>query len=399
MGNKLSNTKTDIEVIKILYGMRPEELNSLREELKTTNPVGLDKRNMLLKLRQNQTKLQKALPQDKFILVNNFINQVSKDIEYLREKKTYESQKQRRQNYNEGLKSFKNSKIDGKRLFKLGETYTMDELKISYRNLARRYHPDKPEGNNDKFQLITKAYMTLIEELKTKEIDKPFEVLKQQSKDFYNTQNNNSKQNVKMKVKGGRFDPKLFNKIYEDNRLQDVNNEGYEEWIQKTKLEEREIEKPKVFSENFNINVFNNIFEKQVKNTYEMVQFKEPEAQSLDNFSNTNILLGADKIDNYSGGGFTDFKEAHSTSRLISPSQFKDSISKRSTSLDQLKQERGNITKLTEEELKFHELKKQKEQQSDLDRQQQLEKQDNIAFSQYNKLNQRMLDNNLLVRR
>jgi curved DNA-binding protein CbpA len=399
MGNKLSNTKTDIEVIKILYGMRPEELNSLREELKTTNPVGLDKPDMILKLRQNQTKLQKALPQDKFILVNNFINQVSKDIEYLREKKTYESQKQRRQNYNEGLKSFKNSKIDGKRLFKLGETYTMDELKISYRNLARRYHPDKPEGNNDKFQLITKAYMTLIEELKTKEKDKPFEVLKQQSKDFYNTQNNNSKQNVKMKVKGGRFDPKLFNKIYEDNRLHDVNNEGYESWIKKTKLEEREIEKPKVFSENFNINVFNNIFEKQVKNTYEMVQFKEPEAQSLDNFSNTNILLGADKIDNYSGGGFTDFKEAHSTSRLISPSQFKDSISKRSTSLDQLKQERGNITKLTEEELKFHELKKQKEQQSDLDRQHQLEQQDNVAFSQYNKLNQRMLDNNLLVRR
>lgn len=397
MGNKLSNTKTDIEVIKILYGMRPEELNSLREELKTTNPVGLDKRNMLLKLRQNQTKLQNALPQDKFLLVNNFINQVSKDIEYLREKKTYESQKQRRQNYNDGLKSFKNSKIDGKRLFKLGETYTMDELKISYRNLARRYHPDRPEGNNDKFQLITKAYMTLIEELKTKEEDKPFEVLKQQSKDFYNTQNNNPKQNVKMK--GGRFDPKLFNKIYEDNRLHDVNNEGYEEWIKKTKLEEREIEKPKVFSENFNINVFNNIFEKQVKNTYEMVQFKEPEAQSLDNFSNTNILLGADKIDNYSGGGYTDFKEAHSTSRLISPSQFKDSISKRSTSLDQLKQERENITKLTEEELKYHELKKQKEQQSDLDRQHQLEQQDNLAFSHYNKLNQRMLDNNLLVRR
>lgn len=397
MGNKLSNTKTDIEVIKILYGMRPEELNSLREELKTTNPVGLDKPDMLLKLRQNQTKLQKALPQDKFLLVNNFINQVSKDIEYLREKKTYESQKQRRQNYNDGLKSFKNSKIDGKRLFKLGETYTMDELKISYRNLARRYHPDRPEGNNDKFQLITKAYMTLIEELKTKEEDKPFEVLKQQSKDFYNTQNNNPKQNVKMK--GGRFDPKLFNKIYEDNRLHDVNNEGYEEWIKKTKLEEREIEKPKVFSKNFNINVFNNIFEKQVKNTYEMVQFKEPEAQSLDNFSNTNILLGADKIDNYSGGGYTDFKEAHSTSRLISPSQFKDSISKRSTSLDQLKQERENITKLTEEELKYHELKKQKEQQSDLDRQHQLEQQDNLAFSHYNKLNQRMLDNNLLVRR
>ena len=90
-----------------------------------------------------------------------------------------------------------------------------------------------------------------MEELKLKSEDKQFNELKQQSQDYTQEQNNNQKQNIKLK--SGRFDPKLFNKIYEDNRLHDVDDDGYGKWINKTKLEEREIEKPKVFSENFNI--------------------------------------------------------------------------------------------------------------------------------------------------
>jgi len=175
-----------------------------------------------------------------------------------------------------------------------------------------------------------------------------------------------------------------------------VDDDGYGQWINKTKLEEREIEKPKVFSENFNINVFNNIFEKQVKNTHEMVQYSEPQAKSLDSFSNSNSMLGIGKVDNYSGMGYTDFREAHSTSRLIDPTQFNNGLKLRSKSIKELEQERSNITDLTEKELRVVELEKKQKEQDEIDRRHYLQEQDKKRFGHFDSLNRQMITNNLL---
>ena len=342
MGNQLSPHMNESSSIKTLYTMNDNQLLLLRQDVTGINPNHvINYQSLVNRLRDIQAKIKNSIPYQKFNRVASFLDEIELDLntksghppknsffnkeqtlesefkreQVLREKKFFESQKKRRGNYETDIKMFKSSGIDGKKLFKLNSNYTMDELKIAYRNLARRFHPDRPDGNNDKFQLITKAYMSLMEELKIKSEDKQFNELKQQSQDYTQEQNNTQKQNIKLK--SGRFDPKLFNKIYEDNRLHDVDDDGYGQWINKTKLEEREIEKPKVFSENFNINVFNNIFEKQVKNTHEMVQYREPQAQSLDSFSNSNSMLGVGKVDNYSGMGYTDFREAHSTSRFL----------------------------------------------------------------------------------
>ena len=82
-----------------------------------------------------------------------------------------------------------------------------------------------------------------------------------------------------------------------------------------------------------------------------MVEFKEPQAQNFNDFGNTSGLLGVDSIDNFGGAGYADFREAHTMHRLVDH-RFEPSGKPKIKSLDQLKAERSNITKLTEDELR-----------------------------------------------
>lgn len=38
---------------------------------------------------------------------------------------------------------------------------TEEEIKIAYRKMAHKYHPDKPNGDEDKMKAINKAYRIL----------------------------------------------------------------------------------------------------------------------------------------------------------------------------------------------------------------------------------------------
>lgn len=57
---------------------------------------------------------------------------------------------------------------------------TLEEIKASYRRLAKQYHPDKG-GDNDKFLLVQEAYDILSDSKKRKEYDLSFHVKKKTS--------------------------------------------------------------------------------------------------------------------------------------------------------------------------------------------------------------------------
>ena len=48
----------------------------------------------------------------------------------------------------------------------LPSTATMEDIKARYRELAKIYHPDKPNGDEEKFKVISKAYNYIKKELK-----------------------------------------------------------------------------------------------------------------------------------------------------------------------------------------------------------------------------------------
>lgn len=56
-------------------------------------------------------------------------------------------------------------------ILELSQDCSLDDIKKSYRNLCKKYHPDINPNNEDKFIEINKAYETLIDEGLRKEYD------------------------------------------------------------------------------------------------------------------------------------------------------------------------------------------------------------------------------------
>ena len=109
------------------------------------------------------------------------------------------------------------------------------------------------------------------------------------------------------------------------------------------------------------------------------------------NNKNTCSELGVDKITNFTGETnsikYTDYKEAHTTSRLIDP----NTKYKQYRNISELENARSNIQNFTQEELDYYEQKQKMEEQQEKDR---LEKQnyiDNLHFKNYERINNIML--------
>lgn len=88
-----------------------------------------------------------------------------------------------------------------------------DEIKKSYRKLAREYHPDKNQGDTKKeemFKLINEAYSTLSDEEKRKAYD-----LRIFNKDNKSNNFNSNKTSNTQKTNSGTFDMNDFEKRFE----------------------------------------------------------------------------------------------------------------------------------------------------------------------------------------
>jgi hypothetical protein len=179
-------------------------------------------------------------------------------------------QEQRRQEYLNKLQEMESGSVDSLRLLGLNPNYTIEELKSAYKRMAMETHPDRPGGNTEKFQLVTQCYMSLLERLKGQAPAKSAMDLRAESQGSTNTYTPNQKEEGKRRKNqvpskfinpdGQGFNVKLFNKLYEENKIWDPNDDGYEDWLRKGDVDE--IRKaPPVFSKSFNIGVFNSTFE------------------------------------------------------------------------------------------------------------------------------------------
>ena len=279
--------------------------------------------------------------------------------------------------------------IDPYKVLDLNENFTEEELKASFKRLALRFHPDRPNGSEVHFQVIKKAYLDLDEILKMREGDRQFNELKNQSLDFLQSQPIVPPRSDKPV---GVFSPDMFNKIYDENRVEQATDTGYGDWIKDNELDEKNNEPEKIFKGKFNRHNFNSAFNKRApKNTGEIIEYKVPQPlYSSNNINHTE--LGEDNIKNFSGSSgninYTDYKQAHTTSRLVDPSKVNRT---NYSSINQLKSERTNITPLNEDEIRDLELDgRQKKESDEINRQRQTER-DNRAYDQYERLNQRML--------
>jgi len=367
MGNLISVDDNEISVIKKLYKLNKDELNIVFNHVKKEKITNIEL-GFINSIKNTHSKLKNKIENDSFNLVSRFLENIVPKEETVVPKKREYSVKEMLIIFN-----LHNSK------------YTEQELKLSYKKLAMRYHPDRPNGNNDKFQLITRFYNALIEDLKLKEEDKQFNELKMASQDYITKQSSDNKQNIKL----NRFEPKLFNKIFNENKVEE-DDDGYTKWIESNSLSDKDIKKNSKLSGNFNSNSFNSTFEKEIEHPKDIVEYKIPEGL----FSSSSIQpqeLGITQK-NYTTNSYSDFKEAHTTSRIGGINTRLEKYN----SVDELKHKRENIVKLSQNELEELEVYKQYKKKQDEDRQINLKRNDEKHFSNYSKIHDRMLQSNIL---
>jgi len=385
MGNTNIKSSDSLSNLKVLYGSNDDKLKEIRQGFYNQRRLEYinDERNILNKIELSQQKLRDSgkIPSFNLLKVDNFLNQMKNDINEF-ELRNIKSSYENRVFDKVGVEEIDYYKIYG---YSKTDKIDVNELKQKFKKYAIQTHPDRNNGSNKNFNIIKEGYEKIMDDIETKKADKDFNVLKNNSLDFLQTQHKN--QNTKFNK--DNFDINKFNKVYSDNKINDVNDDGYEGWINDNAYDSEEIQRNNKLSGN--MGQFNRIFDSSVSVNNGVIQkYSDPKELFMNNYNNCSEL-GVDKVDNYTGETktikFTDYKEAHTTSKLIdSKTKYKQY-----RNISELEQVRSNIKDFTKDELEYY---NEKQVQQELDEKKRLEKQDYIDrlhFQNYERLNKLML--------
>jgi curved DNA-binding protein CbpA len=400
--NEYRNQMTQQQINKInqMLNSLPEPQQQNAHLLPNTNP-----QNFLTNIgttNQNPQQRQSIVRQQKRsinTISQNYLSQEEKEqqefeLEQERRRQQFkEKQRQRRLEYETKLSQIENDNIDAYRLFQLDKNFTFDQLKKSYKKLAVKTHPDRPTGSKEKFQLVTKCYFHLLEKLKKQEQDKTFHQLRQSSQNYINNQQNNTQHNKQMQKLGrDNFNLRMFNKVFEEHKLYDPNDEGYEDWFKKDSTTQQ----PQIFSDKFNLDVFNSTFNNHKDSTTtEIMKYEEPHAMLSCNRMKYTEIGGANK-GNFSKApergndlSYTDLKSAYTKGDLINPNSVKY---KTYRNVDELERDRANVShEMTPEEMTRREMIRIREAEEEERRQERVRRQDMLSAEQYQRIHQNML--------
>lgn len=343
-----------------------------------------------------------------------------------------DAQRRRRMDYQSKLQELDSSKVDSLKLFGLGPNFTLVELKHAYKRLAIETHPDRPGGNTEKFQTVTKCYMSLLEKLKGNEPERGFDDLRKGSRDYMKGQQGKEANGVsnlyrsgaevaarfrggddQLKLEGGsggdkldleakNFNVGLFNKLYESNKLWDPNDDGYDDWFRKGEVDDI-VKAPPVFSNKFNIDVFNTTFgdwKTQVDNMTgagAIMQYQEPK-ELINTTAGWSIIDAGKKVEDFTKSpdqagslAYTDLKLAYvGNCNMINPATAKPRESYRN--MDELVKSRDKISfEMSPQDMAREEARKYAEQQAEQDRLDRLRSHEQLQGEHYSRVHQRML--------
>ena len=290
------------------------------------------------------------------------------------------------------LRKLPSTKLDPYKILGISKKYTENELKKAYLKKAMKSHPDRG-GSKAEFQKISIAYTVLKKKLKERGEIHSHNELKQNASSFM--ENQPITQNINMK---DNFDADLFNKIYEENKIEDAYDHGYGSWMQESSSVSGASQK--LFQGNFNKDLFNHEFEKykqeqKKKMGSQMVQYQEPvERLSMKN-QDSLVTLGQGRISNFSGEvgnlGFTDYKAAFTTDSTLIDTSMVD-INGRANSVKGVERERSNVSyEMTPQDAQraaYQEALRQKEERARIQR---LQVYDQQSEDMYNKVHKMLL--------
>ena len=289
----------------------------------------------------------------------------------------------------------------------IDKNYTEESLKKAYIRKAVKTHPDKG-GDKDAFQQVTIAYTLLLKKLGEKDSDRQHFELKRGHEDYRESGSTQMKQNVQYSKSKGpmggndQFDANLFNKIYDENRLGNVDDDGYGNWIKKNAMGENCEDNPKLFNGNFNKNMFHSVFNEHKQNNMQrnknkIIEYEEP--QALNSGGHELQVLGKGRVKDFSstevlGNGvkYRDYKDAYTNSTLIDINSV--NIGDRKRDIKSYQAQRSNVrhTMNTEEETQQRRIQQYREKEESR-RLRNLDKDDRRVTDNYERVHKLLIRN------
>jgi len=342
--------------------------------------------------------------------IGNYIDRFNEQEKELYDKFTKEqerikqhfinSQNKKRQNFDNELSSFE-SEFNPYQVLGIEIGSDINTIQKAYRKLSLKTHPDRG-GDPDQFRIVTQAYCYLLKKNKKLNYkEQSVEELQENVNQFMEKQF--ERQNIHLDK--DNFNINKFNDLFNKFKLSDINDDGYGNMMSKeNRLKEPDNlneNKDTVFTENFNKNLFNKVFqekkeEQQKKVSTELIKYDEPIALASGGYSFQE--LGQGKIDDFgreintNGIGYTDYKRAHETdTTLINPDDVKY---RKYKNIEELEKERSKISyKMSDKDKRKEILKKQELEKREEDRLRRLEEQDYRTTQQFESINKLFLKN------
>jgi curved DNA-binding protein CbpA len=204
---------------------------------------------------------------------------------------------------------------------------TEETLKKAYKKAAIRVHPDKG-GSKDAFDAVTRAYAYLQDIIRLVKGRSGSDGAAVPGLDTVHKQRSSDSESWKMPSEPVVLNAKnlnltAFNQLFEQTRIPDPDEDGYGDWLKdEGGKKDKRFKGSKKFSEEFNREVFNQMFEEeqQQQGNGVVTRFQQPQELAL---STAGVELGRDRPSDYTAAPnadvqYTDLRQAYTKENTIS---------------------------------------------------------------------------------
>ena len=264
--------------------------------------------------------------------------------------------------------------------------YNINDIKKAYRKSALKYHPDKagPKYENV-FNIINQSYIYLLQKAE-EENEIEYKTTQDVTRQDYESYSDGM---VNMHIDKDNFNINKFNEIFEKFRMEDENDSGYGDLLKNDKNENQPFFNTKVSSQIFNEH-FNKIKDKK---SNALIEYDEP--QSLNASGSLNVQELGQSLDGGFGAsqdnlGYTDIKQAYyEDNLLINPDKVKI---KNYKNVDEYENERSKLSHKPneQEKMKYIQIENKKKQREQI-RINLLKEKDYSLTNNYNKINKKLI--------
>jgi curved DNA-binding protein CbpA len=290
------------------------------------------------------------------------------------------------------------------------KNFDWEELKSSYKRLARLVHPDKG-GNEEMFNAVTECFRKLAHEYKARQ-EKSHDELRKGSREYAESYVETSKDMrsvMEERLRGGGGNDSAsfqerFNRVFDENKYDEddgtSHNSGYADKMAASTGKVREdFNIPQVMKK-YDNNTFNKVFDSvTLAPTTEIIKYREPEALPVAK-SLQYTELGKSKTDDFSSTTegearkslqYTDYMKAYTTTRLVDPRAVDERRKYRN--VDEYESARTEVMSkpVSEEERKWRKQKEMEAERAEKERQYRLRERDNRLALQHDKVSRLMI--------